>query len=626
MRATVGLSVSKSFGGSGALRFKSSMLEDEEMHSFPPSSSPLEAGLAYRREHDIIVRGDPSNESLPMTSFEETPFTDKLKGALSKMGYERPTPTQAQSWPILMAGRDLISVARTGAGKTVGFLLPAFQMLSQGSLRPTSDPEDAVDAVGVVPAGGGRHNDSPRSRDGEGFARPNLEKLRRTIKSRVERTPRVLVLAPTRELTKQIEAEARKFGKVSGHHCMSVYGGAPKGEQIRSLRVGVDMVVATPGRCYDLMKMGYLQTDKIEYLVLDEADQMLDFGFMPQIERIIADLPKNRQSIFFTATWPDSVRALASKVVNDPLEVKIANNNQLTANKNITQAVFPLTEMEKEDMLVSLLNDTCATPGDVQTVTKTLVFANRKDKIDGMKDSLRDAGFRPHVIHGDVAQVARERVMARFRKDKFGILLATDVAARGLDISDIRMVVNYDMPAQVEQYVHRIGRTGRAERDGYAVTFFTRGDQDTAAELAQVMARAGQEVPPDLLAMADLAKNRRGGRGGRGGGRGGGYRGGGGRGGGGGGYRGDRGGGGGGGGGWRSGGDRGGGGGRGGGDRGGDRGGGRGGGGGYRGGGDRGGDRSSLAGGRRGGGGVRGGRGGDRRGGGDRGGGGDVWM
>jgi ATP-dependent RNA helicase DDX5/DBP2 len=569
------------------------MLEDEDMHTSPHSSRPLEAGLAYRREHDIIVRGDPSNEALPMTSFEDTPFTDKLKGALSKMGYEHPTPTQAQSWPILMAGRDLISVARTGAGKTVGFLLPAFQMLSQGSLRPNSESEDAADAAGDFPAGGNHHNDSPRTRDGEGFARPNLEKLRRTIKSRVERTPRVLVLAPTRELTKQIEAEARKFGKVSGHHCMSVYGGAPKGEQIRSLRVGVDMVVATPGRCYDLMKMGYLQTDKIEYLVLDEADQMLDFGFMPQIERIIADLPKDRQSIFFTATWPDSVRALANKVVNEPLEVKIANNNQLTANKNITQAVFPLTEMEKEDMLVSLLNDTCATPGDVRTVTKTLVFANRKDKIDGMKDSLRDAGFRPHVIHGDVAQVARERVMARFRKDKFGILLATDVAARGLDISDIRMVVNYDMPAQVEQYVHRIGRTGRAEREGYAVTFFTRADQDTAAELAQVMARAGQEVPPDLLAMADLAKNRRGGRGGRGGGRGGGYRGGGGRGGG---YRGDRGGSGGG---WRSGGDRGG---------------GRGGGGGYRGGGERS-ERSSLGGGRRGGG--RGG--GDRRGG-------DVWM
>ncbi|CAN0117010.1 unnamed protein product, partial [Phaeothamnion confervicola] len=360
-------------------------------------------------------------------TWDDTPFEGPLRKALLSAGFPSPTPTQAQSWPIALNRRDLISVARTGSGKTCGFLLPAFHMLSA-----------SADA----------------------------------LPPRMGAPPKVLVLAPTRELAMQIETEARKFGRASAIRSTCVYGGAPKYPQIKALEGGVEVLIATPGRLNDLVNMNKVNLSNVRYLVLDEADRMLDMGFEPQIRSIIEALPKarpagtaaaasaaadaaaaagkaappvpgpltaatGRQTLFFTATWPKAVQRLAATFVTDPVSVTMgAADGALRANAMITQHVRVVTEGDKLDVLRNVLRE---------THPKVLIFTSRKRTCDKIAERLWNWGYAVDSLHGDREQRERTEVMRRFRGGELRVIVATDVAARGLDVRDVAAVINFDM-------------------------------------------------------------------------------------------------------------------------------------------------------------------------------------
>lgn len=397
------------------------------------------------------------------------------------LGFSHPTPTQAQSWPIALDGRDVITVAKTGSGKTCGFLLPAFHRLTT-------------------------HN-SERRRG----------------------PPAILVLAPTRELACQIEQEAIKFGRSSNMRTACCYGGSPKGLQIRKLQQGIEVLIATPGRLNDLLEMKVVDLSHVCFLVLDEADRMLDMGFEPQIRTIIEKIPKERQSMMFTATWPREVQTLAREFLHKPVEIRFGDVNSLNANKAIKQIVLIMAEGEKSDKLREILGEINPS-GDVMSLPKTIIFVSTKHACDRLADELWNAGYAVDCLHGDRQQFQRTKVMDQFKRGTLKLLVATDVAARGLDVKDISYVINYDFPSGVngvEDYVHRIGRTARGSNDGKAYTFFTKDDSKRAKELVGVLQRAEQEIPEELQKMVSPWGGRGGdswsGRGGGGRGRGGGF-------------------------------------------------------------------------------------------------------
>ncbi|CAL5371846.1 unnamed protein product [Camellia sinensis] len=393
----------------------------------------------YRRRHEISVSGD--NVPPPLTTFEATGFPSEILREVHHAGFSAPTPIQAQSWPIALQGRDIVAIAKTGSGKTLGYLIPGFMHLKR------------------------RHNN------------PQLG-------------PTVLVLSPTRELATQIQEEAVKFGKSSKLSCTCLYGGAPKVHQLRDLDRGTDIVVATPGRLNDIIEMKRVSLHQVSYLVLDEADRMLDMGFEPQIRKIVKEVPTRRQTLMYTATWPKEVRKIAADLLVNPVQVNIGNVDELVANKAITQYVEILSPMEKHRRLEQILRS--QEPG-----SKIIIFCSTKKMCDQLSRSLIRQ-FGAAAIHGDKSQGERDYVLNQFRTGRCPVLVATDVAARGLDIKDIRVVINYDFPTGVEDYVHRIGRTGRAGATGVAYTFF--GDQDAkhASDLIKVLEGANQRVPVEL--------------------------------------------------------------------------------------------------------------------------------
>ncbi|MBA0799645.1 hypothetical protein Gohar_010149, partial [Gossypium harknessii] len=306
--------------------------------------------------------------------------------------------------------------------------------------------------------------------------------------------PTVLVLSPTRELATQILDEALKFGKSSRISCTCLYGGAPKGPQLREIERGVDIVVATPGRLNDILEMSRISLRQVSYLVLDEADRMLDMGFEPQIRKIVKEVPSRRQTLMYTATWPKEVRKIAADLLGNPVQVNIGNIDELVANKSITQYVEVLSPMEKHRRLEQILRS--QEPG-----SKIIVFCSTKKMCDQLARNL-SRQFGAAAIHGDKSQADRDYVLNQFRTGRSPVLVATDVAARGLDIKDIRVVINYDFPTGVEDYVHRIGRTGRAGATGLAYTFFADQDSKHASDLIKVLEGANQLVPAELRDMA----------------------------------------------------------------------------------------------------------------------------
>ncbi|KAF3637352.1 DEAD-box ATP-dependent RNA helicase 14 [Capsicum annuum] len=398
---------------------------------------------AYRSQHEISVTG--GDVPPPFTSFEATGFPSEILREIHQAGFPAPSPIQAQSWPIALQGRDIVAVAKTGSGKTLGFLLPGFILLKQRRSNPQSGPT-------------------------------------------------ILVLSPTRELATQIQDEAVKFGRSSRITCTCLYGGAPKGPQLRDLDKGVDIVVATPGRLNDILEMRRVRLDQVSYLVLDEADRMLDMGFEPQIRKIVKEVPTRRQTLMFTATWPKEVRKIAADLLVDPVQVNIGNVDELVANKSITQYIEVLSYMEKQKRLDQILRS--QEPG-----SKIIIFCSTKKMCDQLARNLTRP-FGAAAIHGDKSQGERDHVLSQFRTGRSPVLVATDVAARGLDVKDIRVVVNYDFPTGIEDYVHRIGRTGRAGATGEAYTFFCDQDAKHASDLIKVLEGADQKVPAELRDMA----------------------------------------------------------------------------------------------------------------------------
>ena len=422
---------------------------------------------AFFQEHKIEIKGSDAAIMEPVLSFESSPFSDKLKRSLKAQGYTAPTPIQSVAWALAREGRDMIAVAKTGSGKTCGFLLPAMNSL-------------------------------------DALPKPDRQRPGKTLPSQARyRPPTMLVLAPTRELAVQIEAEATKFTRSLGLFAFCIYGGASRGAQIDMLRRGVDIVIATPGRCNDLAEMGALNLSQIKYLVLDEADRMLDMGFEPQIRQIVEQLPENRQSLFFTATWPREVQSLAADFLKDPVRVNVGEADQLNANTSITQKVSVISEYDKPSELVNLLEEIRGgADKPPSALPKTLIFVSRKSSCEEIANDLHDLGYRAEALHGDKSQDRRSRCLDQFRSGRVRVLVATDVVSRGIDVRDIEHVINYDFPPSgVESYVHRIGRTGRAGATGTSHTFFTSGDASSAAELVGVLERCKQEVPKELRSL-----------------------------------------------------------------------------------------------------------------------------
>ncbi|KNA05459.1 hypothetical protein SOVF_190160 isoform A [Spinacia oleracea] len=398
---------------------------------------------AYRLQHEVTATGE--NVPAPFMTFEATGFPPEILREIQSAGFSSPTPIQAQTWPIALQNKDIVAIAKTGSGKTLGYLMPAFMHLRQ------------------------RRNNS---RIG----------------------PTVLVLAPTRELATQILDEANKFGRSSRISCTCLYGGAPKGPQLEELRHGADVVVATPGRLNDILETRNIDLRQVSLLVLDEADRMLDMGFEPQIRKIVNEMPPHRQTLMYTATWPKEVRKIAGDLLRNPVQVNIGNVDELAANKSITQYVEIVPHMEKQRRLEQILRAE-------ERGAKVIVFCSTKKMCNDLTRSIGRT-FPAAAIHGDKSQVERDFVLNQFRSGKSPILIATDVAARGLDVKDIRVVINYDFPTGIEDYVHRIGRTGRAGATGVAYTFFSEQDWKHAGDLVKVLEGANQQVPPQVREMA----------------------------------------------------------------------------------------------------------------------------
>jgi superfamily II DNA/RNA helicase len=403
----------------------------------------------YRAQNELTIEG--SVIPRPVLSFAELQVPEYAMMPILKNRYEKPTVIQAQSWPIALMGKNLVGIAVTGSGKTYSFTLPAVVHIKN---QPPLAPGDG---------------------------------------------PIALVLCPTRELSQQVAAVAEEFQQSAGIRVTCVYGGSPKGPQLGALERGVEMVIATPGRLLDFMESKKIRLDRVSYLVLDEADRMLDMGFEPQIRSIIQFCRPDRQTLMWSATWPKEVHSLASDFLSEYTKINVGAQG-IHANHNILQVVDVCEEYEKEGKLIRLLEDIMQ-----QRENKTIIFTETKRKADSLTGAMRRDGWPSLCIHGDKKQAEREWVLEDFKSGRTPILVATDVAARGLDISDIKYVINFDYPGSSEDYVHRIGRTARVNRTGTAYTFFTHKNANKAPDLVKVLEEANQTTPPALRNMLNYA-------------------------------------------------------------------------------------------------------------------------
>ncbi len=362
-------------------------------------------------------------------SFDTLGLSAEVLKAVEQAGYTTPTPIQAAAIPLAMEGRDIIGLAQTGTGKTAAFTLPIVDRLLHGPQRT-----------------------------------------------------RALVLTPTRELAVQVDESFRKYAKHSGLKVAAVYGGVSLEPQTKALRKGVDVIVATPGRLLDHMERQNVVFDDLEVLVLDEADRMLDMGFAPQINRVVAGIPKYRQTLLFSATMPPEVEALSRKYLRKPVVVQVGRRSM--AASGVSHAVYPVPRTRKTELLLQLLQN--------EEMDSVLIFTRTKHGADRVVRDLKRKGIEATALHGDKSQRERTRALEDFKSGKIRTLVATDVAQRGLDISGITHVVNFDVPAEPEDYVHRIGRTGRADQSGDAFTLMS---ADEIAMVRTIERVIGQEIP-----------------------------------------------------------------------------------------------------------------------------------
>jgi ATP-dependent RNA helicase RhlE len=373
----------------------------------------------------------------PLLGFADLGLRPELLQAVQEAGYSSPTPIQQQAIPLALEGRDLIGLAQTGTGKTAGFTLPIIERLLE-------------EGYGHVKAGAHR--------------------------------VRVLVLTPTRELCVQVEESFHKYGKHTSIRVAPVYGGVSIEPQTKLLRKGVDVIVATPGRLIDHMERQNVAFDDLEVLVLDEADRMLDMGFAPQLSRIASEVPRFRQTLLFSATMPPEVEALARKYLRKPMVVQVGRRS--SAASTVTHAVYPVPRDKKTELLAELLRK--------EGLDSVLIFSRTKHGADKVVRHLTSEGISATAMHADKSQQERTRALEDFKRGKVRVLVATDIAQRGLDVSGISHVINYDVPQQAEDYVHRIGRTGRAASTGDAFTFMA---PDEIAMVRAIERVIGEPIP-----------------------------------------------------------------------------------------------------------------------------------
>ncbi|XP_071036527.1 probable ATP-dependent RNA helicase DDX5 [Parasteatoda tepidariorum] len=401
----------------------------------------------YRKDSNITITG--SDVPKPILNFEELCLPENLKRVILGQGYSEPTAIQAQGWPIAMSGRDMVGISQTGSGKTLVFMIPAVvHALNQPSFKTNCN----------------------------------------------ECSPQVLVLAPTRELVQQIYQVSGPFCSASNLIAACAYGGASRNVQLQCLR-GAHLCIATPGRLIDFVSEGVVNLKRCTYLVLDEADRMLDMGFEPQIRQIVGQLRPDRQTLMWSATWPQEIQSLAEDFLKDYVKVTVGEG-RLVANPKIKQNIYIVEEFDKEDKLVSLLKEIHSG----KKSNKVLVFAQTKRTVDYLGAKLNRLGIKSYTLHGDISQTKRDFVLNQFRS-RDCILIATDVAARGLDIVDVQHVVNYDFPPNIEDYIHRIGRTARGVSSGVSHSFFTSDNVGVASELVDVLNQAKQIVDPKLYSL-----------------------------------------------------------------------------------------------------------------------------
>jgi len=356
--------------------------------------------------------------------FEQFSFDPRIIAGIKTAGYTIPTPIQQQAIPVVLKRRDVLGLAQTGTGKTAAFMLPILQLLN---INPTHQI-------------------------------------------------RALIIVPTRELAEQIHQTAIVLGKNTHVRSATIYGGVSKGPQLKSLRRGMDIIVACPGRLLDLLNSKAIDLSHVEVLVLDEADQMCDMGFLPDIRRILKRVPVQRQTLFFAATMPDEIRSLAESILKDPVTVQIG---MIAPTKTVSHALYPVPQLLKTALVTTLLRQLSS--------DRVLIFTRTKHRARNLAHKLEIEGFRTSALQGNMSQNQRQGALDGFRKGKYDILVATDIAARGIDVTDISHVINFDMPDTVDAYIHRIGRTGRAQATGKAFTFCVPEDGGMIRNIEKVL-------------------------------------------------------------------------------------------------------------------------------------------
>ncbi len=387
-----------------------------------------------------------------ITSFSEFGLAEPIQRAIADLGFKTPTPIQAQAIPVVLQGTDVMGAAQTGTGKTAGFGLPILQRLMPHANTSASPARHPV---------------------------------------------RSLILAPTRELADQIFVNMRDYAKYTGLRCTAVFGGVDMNPQVAALRSGCEVLIATPGRLLDHMQQKNVSLSQVEVLVLDEADRMLDMGFLPDIQRIVRTLPATRQSLMFSATFSNEIRKLAQTFLSDPQTIEVAARN--AAAENVEQIVYRVQDAEgKRAAVARLVRE--------RDISQVIVFTNTKIGAGRLARQLEKDGLNANAIHGDKSQTERLATLDAFKKGEITVLVATDVAARGLDIAELPAVINYDLPYSPEDYIHRIGRTGRAGASGIALSLMVGGDERFLADIEKLIRR---KLPVETIDIAPSPRPRR---------------------------------------------------------------------------------------------------------------------
>lgn len=364
-------------------------------------------------------------------SFNNLKLIEPILKALSHEGYINPTPIQQKSIPVILSKRDLLACAQTGTGKTAAFTIPLLQLMQE----------------------------------------------QKELSLRHQPTFTTLILTPTRELAIQIGESIAAYGRFMRFKHEVIFGGVPQYNQVKAIRNGVDILVATPGRLIDLMKQGHISLNNIKYFVLDEADRMLDIGFLPDIKRVLARLPEKKQTLLFSATMPPAIRQLADSLLKDPVRVEVTPVSSTV--EIIQQSVYLVERQDKQALLIDLLQD--------KSIETILVFTQMKHSADKLAKNLHRSGIRAEAIHGNKSQNQRQEALKNFKKRTTRVLVATDIAARGIDIDELTHVVNYELPNVPETYVHRIGRTGRAGASGVALSFCDRSERPLLNDIQKLI-------------------------------------------------------------------------------------------------------------------------------------------